>query len=63
MSMCVCVWYHRSMQELQVRFEPPDLLGIPPDPLPVPLFSAAMLSSGIYNVHVHVYTVHVQCTS
>ena len=30
-----------------MKFEPPDIMGIPPDPLPVPLFSGGMFSSGI----------------
>ena len=34
------------MQELQVRFEPPDVMGLPPDPLPIPLFSSSIASSG-----------------
>ena len=37
----------RSMQELLVKFEPPDIMGIPPEPLPPPLFSGDMFSSGL----------------
>ena len=30
MCACTCVCVFRSMQEMQVKFEPPDLFGVPP---------------------------------
>ena len=40
----------RSMQELQVKFEPPDIMGVPPEPLPIPLFSGDMFSTGTFTI-------------